>query len=48
MGDSEAALALLQPIDADTIMEHAVSRKVNSVKNNTPDLREKTQPETLF
>lgn len=46
--DPEAALALLQPIEADSIMEHMVSRKVNSVRNNTPDLREKSQPETLF
>lgn len=46
--DPQAALALLQPIDADAIMEHVVSRKVNSVKNNTPDLRDKTEPETLF
>ncbi|HEX6299859.1 MAG TPA: SOS response-associated peptidase [Acidimicrobiia bacterium] len=46
--DPEAALPLLQPIDAESIMEHMVSRKVNSVRNNAPDLREKTQPETLF
>lgn len=46
--DPEAALALLRPIDADAIMEHIVSRKVNSVRNNTPDLRAETLPETLF
>jgi putative SOS response-associated peptidase YedK len=46
--DPEAALTLLQPIDSDSIMEHVVSRKVNTVKNNTPDLRDRTAPETLF
>jgi putative SOS response-associated peptidase YedK len=46
--DPEEALALLQPIDPESIMEHVVSRKVNSVKNNTPDLRDMTEPETLF
>jgi putative SOS response-associated peptidase YedK len=46
--DSEAALSLLQPIDADTIMEHIVSSRVNSVKNNTPDLRDQIERETLF
>jgi putative SOS response-associated peptidase YedK len=46
--DPEAARASLQTIDADAIMEHVVSRKVNSVRNNTPDLRDETQPETLF
>jgi putative SOS response-associated peptidase YedK len=46
--DPEATLALLQPIEADSIMEHVVSRRVNSVKNNAPDLRDKTERETLF
>jgi len=46
--DPEAARGLLQPIDPESIMEHIVSRKVNSVKNNGPELREKTEPETLF
>ena len=46
--DPEAALGLLQPIDPDTIMEHIVSRNVNSVKNNTPDLHDHVEPETLF
>ena len=39
---------VLQPIDPDTIMEHIVSRKVNSVRNNEPDLRDEIEPETLF
>jgi putative SOS response-associated peptidase YedK len=46
--DPEAALALIQPLDSDSIMEHIVSRQVNSVKNNTPDLRDRIEPETLF
>ena len=46
--DSDAVRALLQPIDPDSIMEHVVSRKVNSVRNDGPNLREKTEPETLF
>lgn len=46
--DPEAALALVRPIDPDSIMEHLVSRRVNSVKNNTPDLNERIEPETLF
>jgi putative SOS response-associated peptidase YedK len=46
--DSEVALSLLKPIDADTIMEHIVSSRVNSVKNNTPDLRDQIERETLF
>ncbi len=46
--DPEAALGLLQPIDPDTIMEHVVSRKVNTVKNNTADLQDRIESETLF
>jgi hypothetical protein len=29
-------------------MEHAVSKLVNSVKNNGPELRKKAEPDTLF
>lgn len=46
--DPEAALALIQPIDADTLLQHTVSRDVNSVKNNRPGLNDKVEPETLF
>jgi putative SOS response-associated peptidase YedK len=46
--DPEAALGLIRPIDPDSIMEHLVSRQVNSVKNNTPDLNARIEPETLF
>ncbi len=46
--DAEAALSLIQRVDPEEWMEHVVSRRVNSVKNNAPDLREPAGPETLF
>ncbi len=46
--DPETAHALLVPIDPDVLMEHPVSRKVNSVRNNDEVLREPVEPETLF
>lgn len=46
--DSEAAEGLLETINAEDIMEHSVSRKVNSVRNNDSTLRDKSEPETLF
>jgi putative SOS response-associated peptidase YedK len=46
--DREAVTGLLQTVDPELIMEHPVSRLVNSVKNNGPELREKAEPETLF
>jgi len=46
--DPESALSLIQTIEPDSLMEHVVSRRVNSVKNNTPDLHDKVEPETLF
>lgn len=46
--DPMAAQDLIQTIAPDSIMEHIVSRKVNSVRNNTPDLNERIAPETLF
>ncbi|MGB7861027.1 MAG: SOS response-associated peptidase [Acidimicrobiia bacterium] len=46
--DPEAVYSLLQPIDSSEIMEHVVSRDVNSVRNNEPGLRERVEPETLF
>ena len=48
MEDPEAALSLIQTIEPDSIMEHIVSSKVNSVKNNAPDLHDQIEPETLF
>jgi putative SOS response-associated peptidase YedK len=46
--DPQAAASLLQPIDPESIMEHVVTSRVNSVRNNGPELREKAEPETLF
>ena len=46
--DPDVVAGLLQPIDPEIIMEHAVSSRVNSVKNNRPGLNEKVDPETLF
>lgn len=46
--DPETATGLLRAIDPNSMMEHLVSRRVNSVSNNSPDLRERIEPETLF
>jgi putative SOS response-associated peptidase YedK len=46
--DPETVLGLLGSIDPDSMMEHVVSREVNSVKNNRPGLNERVEPETLF
>lgn len=46
--DPETALGLLQVVDSDAVMEHTVSRRVNSVGNNAPDLQDRAEPETLF
>jgi putative SOS response-associated peptidase YedK len=46
--DPEAALSLIQTIEPDSVMEHIVSYKVNSVKNNAPNLHDQIEPETLF
>lgn len=46
--EPEAALGLIRTIETDAIMEHVVSRKVNSVKNNSSDLWDMASPETLF
>ncbi len=46
--DAEVVAGLLQPIDAEEIMEHPVSSRVNSVRNNGPELQEQAEPETLF
>jgi putative SOS response-associated peptidase YedK len=48
LDDPEAALSLIRTIEPDSIMEHIVSSRVNSVKNNAPDLHDQTEPETLF
>jgi len=47
--DPETALSILaRPIDPSLIMEHPVSKRVNSVRNNGAELREPAEPETLF
>jgi len=46
--DPNAAFGLLKPIDPEIIMEHPVSNRVNSVRNNGPELQERAEPETLF
>ena len=46
--DPVAARSLLSNIDSDLLMEHLVSRGVNSVRNNDPELRHHIEPETLF
>ncbi|MFV1960549.1 MAG: SOS response-associated peptidase [Acidimicrobiia bacterium] len=46
--DPEAARALLLGIDSDILMEHPVSKKVNSVRNNDAGLRDQIESETLF
>jgi putative SOS response-associated peptidase YedK len=46
--DADAVAGLLQPIDPENVMQHAVSSRVNSVRNNGPELREKAEPESLF
>jgi putative SOS response-associated peptidase YedK len=38
MREPERALELIQPIDSELLMEHEVSRKVNDVRNNGPEL----------
>lgn len=46
--DPNTVKGLLRTLDAEEIMEHSVSRRVNSVKNNSPDLRDRAESETLF
>ena len=48
MNDAEEALAILGDVDAEIIMEHRVSKAVNSVRNDGPQLVEPAEPDTLF
>ena len=48
LNDAEAVAGLLVPEDPADLMEHIVSREVNSVRNNNPELRDQIEPETLF
>ena len=43
-----AVRSVIRPIAEDLIMEHPVSRRVNSVRNNGPDLQVPAEPDTLF
>jgi len=47
LDDAQTALSLIRPLAPDLIMEHTVSSRVNSVRNNEPDLTERFK-ETLF
>ncbi len=46
--DPEEAYGALRSIDPDLLMEHTVSKQVNSVRNNGSKLRELAEPDTLF
>lgn len=46
--DPEIALGLIGSPDTADIMEHPVSKDVNSVRNNAPHLHDRALPETLF
>jgi putative SOS response-associated peptidase YedK len=48
MRDQETALGLINATDPDELMEHLVSSRVNSVRNNDSKLREPVEPDTLF
>jgi hypothetical protein len=48
MRDQETALGLINATDPDELMEHLVSSRVNSVRNNDPKVREPAEPDTLF
>jgi putative SOS response-associated peptidase YedK len=48
LDDPEAVMSLITPTSSDDLMEHLVSSRVNSVKNNSAVLREPSTPETLF
>ena len=46
--EPEVALGMLRSIDSKEVMEHVVSNRVNSVKNNGPELQDRSNPDTLF
>jgi putative SOS response-associated peptidase YedK len=46
--DTVTAVGLLTAIDPEEIMEHTVSSRVNSVRNNGPELQRRADSETLF
>lgn len=46
--DPEAIRSLIRSTGSEEIMEHIVSSRVNSVRNNSSDLNDRIEPETLF
>lgn len=46
--DPEAVRGLIRSTGPEEIMEHIVSSRVNSVRNNSSDLNDRIEPETLF
>jgi putative SOS response-associated peptidase YedK len=48
MGPSEEATAVLKPYPSDLMIAYEVSTRVNSVKNNSPDLIEPTKERGSF
>ncbi len=46
--DPNAVMGILDSIDPDEVMEHPVSNRINSVKNNGPELQNRVEPDTLF
>lgn len=48
LDDPEAALGLIGDVESDILMEHRVSKEVNSVRNNGPGLNRPVEPDTLF
>lgn len=46
--DPEEMTGVLKSSEPDILMEHVVSREVNSVRNNGPGLNDRIEPETLF
>ncbi len=46
--DPNQVMGVLDSIDPEEIMEHPVSNRVNSVKNNGPELQDRAEPDTLF
>lgn len=46
--DPDVALGLFGSPDQAEVMEHEVSKDVNSVRNNTSQLRDRVEPDSLF
>jgi putative SOS response-associated peptidase YedK len=46
--DPDLVADLLDSVQPEEVMEHPVSNRVNSVRNNGPELQAKAEPDTLF